>query len=38
MSSDSIRAGEMVSVMGFVKDFQPPVRTKGSGMFLHPRN
>jgi hypothetical protein len=33
MPSCSIKAGEMVSVIGFVKDFQPPVQTRGSGKF-----
>jgi hypothetical protein len=37
MPSQSIKAGTMVSVIGFVKDFRPPVRTNGTGMLLAPR-
>jgi protection-of-telomeres protein 1 len=36
LPSDKIRAGEMVSVIGFIKDYQPPIRTKGPGKLLYP--
>ncbi|KUJ09981.1 uncharacterized protein LY89DRAFT_787664 [Mollisia scopiformis] len=30
MPSETIKAGAMVNVIGFIKDFQPPVQTRGS--------
>lgn len=34
LPSDKVRTGAMVSVIGFVKDFQPPIPTRGTGMLL----
>jgi hypothetical protein len=32
LPSNLIKAGTMVNTIGLIKDFQPPVRTKGTGM------
>jgi protection-of-telomeres protein 1 len=33
LPSNLIKAGTMINVIGFVKDFQAPLRTKGTGTF-----
>lgn len=36
--SDQIKGGKMVNVIGFAKDYQPPFKSKGSGMELNLRD
>jgi hypothetical protein len=33
--NDQIKAGTLVSVIGFVKDYQPPMQTRGGTGELH---
>jgi hypothetical protein len=32
LENKALKGGQIVNVVGFLKDFQPPVLTKGSGM------
>jgi hypothetical protein len=34
LSTEALRQNQKVNIVGFVKDFQPPVKTKGPGTYL----